>query len=149
MAVQTTAGLTIELTSALPATVDQAGFEAVTGFTKLGSVESFGEFGDTYTPVTFLPLDDPRLQKYKGSVDPGDPTLALAIDRADGGQIVAKAALASYDDYSFKLTYQDGSIDYFLGKVMSFTTNPSGSDNILMGSMATGINSQIVEVAAP
>ena len=146
MAVQTSAGITLELSATLPATFDSAGFEAVTGLELVGEIESIGEFGIVYNPVTFTALSDRRVRKFKGSYDPGEPGIALAIDRDDAGQQLARTALASDDDYTIKITYQDGSADYFTGKVMSFTTNPSSVDNILMGNMNIGVNSDPVEV---
>ncbi|NLV23886.1 MAG: hypothetical protein GXY54_03760 [Deltaproteobacteria bacterium] len=50
-------------------------------------------------------------------------SLQLALDESDVGQDMMETALASDDDYSFKLELQSGSIRYFRAKVMSFKTN--------------------------
>lgn len=146
MAVQTSAGITLAISAALPATNDAAGFEALTDFETVGEIESIGEYGIVYNPITFTALGDRRVRKFKGSYDPGEPGIALAIDRDDTGQLLARTALADDADYSFKVTFQDGDIDYYQGKVMSFTTNPSSVDDILMGNMNIGINSDPVAV---
>ena len=148
MAVQTSAGIKLSISSSLPATNDESGFDALADFDLIGEVESIDAFGITYNNVEFTALDNRRVRKFKGSYDPGTPGITLAIDRSDAGQTTAKAALDSDSDYSFKIEYQDGSIDYYVGKVMSFTTNPGGVDNIVMGNMTIGINDDPVEVAA-
>lgn len=148
MGAQTSAGTSIALSAAAPATYDAVGFAALT-FTDLGEVTNIGEFGRVYNLVTHNPLATRRTEKFKGSFDDGSLSLDLAVDSVDAGQILAKAALASDDSYSFEVTFQDGSIAYFSAQTMSFTTNVQGVDAILSGSMAIEVDNDIVEVAAP
>ena len=144
MTAQTSAGTSIALSASAPATYDAVGFAALT-FTALGEVTNIGEFGRVYNLVTHNPLATRRTEKYKGSFDDGSLSLDLAVDRTDAGQILAKAALASDDSYSFQVTYQDGTIDYFSAKTMSFTTNPASVDSILAGSIAIEVDNDIIE----
>ena len=144
MTAQTSAGASIALSASAPATYDAVGFAALT-FTALGEVTNIGEFGRVYNLVTHNPLATRRTEKYKGSFDDGSLSLDLAVDRTDAGQILAKAALASDDSYSFQVTYQDGTIDYFSAKTMSFTTNPASVDSILAGSIAIEVDNDIIE----
>lgn len=148
MGAQTSAGTSIALSAAAPETYDAVGFAALT-FTDLGEVTNIGEFGRVYNLVTHNPLATRRTEKFKGSFDDGSLSLDLAVDSVDAGQILAKAALASDDSYSFEVTFQDGSISYFSAQTMSFTTNVQGVDAILSGSMAIEVDNDIVEVAAP
>jgi len=148
MAIQTSAGASIAIASGLPATNDEAGFEALS-FDTIGEVESIGEYGIVYNEVNYTALNNRRVRKFKGSYNPGNSDISLAIDKDDAGQTAAKAALNSDAEYSFQITFQDGSIDYYTGRVMSFTTNISGVDNMTMGNMQIGVNSEFVEVAAP
>jgi hypothetical protein len=144
---QSSAGTTISLSAALPATYNAAGFAALT-FTALGEVTNIGEFGKVYTLITHNPLATRKTKKLKGSYNNGSATLALAIDRDDAGQILANTASDSDAAYSVKVVYQDGAIDYFTALVMSFTTNIAGVDDILSGSINIELDDDIVPVAA-
>jgi hypothetical protein len=144
---QSSAGTTISLSAALPATYNAAGFAALT-FTALGEVTNIGEFGKVYTLITHNPLATRKTEKLKGSYNNGSATLALAIDKDDAGQILATTASDSDAAYSVEVVYQDGSIDYFTALVMSFTTNIAGVDDILSGSINIELDDDIVPVAA-
>lgn len=146
MAVATSAGSKIAISIPLPATQDDTGYEALT-FEDIGEVESIDEYGITYNPVTFTALADRRTRKFKGSYDPGDPTVSIAIDRDDAGQDDCRTALNQDENVAFSVTYQDGTIDYFEAKVLSFTTNVGSVEDITMASMQIGINSDLVTVA--
>ena len=148
MTVATSAGATIGISVSLPAGDEQTDFEALS-FDLIGEVESIAEYGTTYNPVTFTALADRRVRKFKGSYDNGDPTLSIGLDRDDAGQQAAITARDQDADVAFAVTYQDGSIDYFTGKVMSFTRNIGSVENITMANMSIGINSDFVEVDAP
>ena len=90
-----------------------------------------------------------RTIKRKGSYNDGTMTLQLALDRDDAGQILAKTALGSDANQAIRLTYQDGSKDYFSAMVMSFKTNVGSVDQILSGSINLEINTDIIPVALP
>lgn len=134
MSWQTTAGTTIGISAGSPATFDAAGYGNL-AFTTIGEVTSFGEFGRTYAGVTHNPVGSRGTQKKKGSYNEGALQLALAIDHDDAGQTLATTALDDDADYSFCITFQDGSKDYFTGQVMSFTKNPSSVDSALTGNI--------------
>lgn len=144
--VMTSAGATLALSAGLPATNDKAGFAALS-FTELGEVTDFGGIGRVYNLVTHNPVKTRKTEKFKGSYNEGSQTVGLGIDRDDPGQVLAKTALDSDDNYSFRITYQDGSIDYYEGKVMSFETSIGSNDQIVTGSIAIELDSQIVEIA--
>jgi hypothetical protein len=145
MAVQTTAGTIIAVDNALPATYDQAGFEALS-YDTVGEIIEIGEFGKEYALVTLNTLEDRKTQKFKGSYNNGSIGLQLAIDTADTGQTTMKALRDLDTSGSFKVTYQDSTVDYFTGKVMSYKKNVGASDSILSASVTVEIDSDVVNV---
>lgn len=144
----TSAGTTIKVDSALPATNDASGFEALTGFKLIGEVTDLGEFGREYNLVTHNPLGDRRTVKRKGSYNDGSVTMALGRVPADTGQAVLVTAVDDDASYSFEVTLQDGTIFYFTGQVMSYTANVGSVDQITSGSVTIEIDNDIIEVAA-
>jgi hypothetical protein len=138
MALGTVAGTLIGISAATPATFNVAGYAALT-FTNIGSIEDGGEHGRVYNEVTFNPIDTRGTRKYKGSFNEGNKTLSIGYDSDDAGMVLLKAALASDGDYSFKVTYPDGDIDYFQAKVMTLSKATGGVDSIRMASVELSI----------
>lgn len=153
--VETVAGTRIYISATTPETFDQAGYESTDiVFAEIGEITDGGEHGREYALVTHQPIATRGVQKYKGSFNEGTKTLQLALDRDDAGQVIVKAALASDNDYSFKVAYQGGDIDYFQAKVMSFKKATSGVDSIRSATITLEITSSsagvgVVEVTAP
>jgi hypothetical protein len=140
MTAQTSAGTTLGISAGSPVTFNEVGFEALAPFTLIGEITDItGDLGRVYSLVTHNPLASRATEKYKGSYNSGSATISLAIDRSDAGQILAKAALTSDADYSFCITFQDGSKTYFRGKVMSFPTTPGSVDSIKAGTITIEI----------
>lgn len=154
MAVQTAAGTTIAISAQTPATFDAAGYIAIdSSFKTIGEVTDAGTHGRTYAEVTHNPIGSRGTMKFKGSFNEGNKTLQLALDYDDEGQALAKTALDDDDDYSFAVTYPDGSIDYFQAKVMSFTKTVSTVDSIVTATIELSITTDssgvgIIEVSA-
>lgn len=138
----TSAGTTLGISATLPATFDATGFNALT-HTLIGEITSIdGDIGRVYNSVTHNPLATRATVKKKGSYQSGSVTIQLAIDNADAGQVIAQAALLSDNNYSFKLTLQNGDIIYFQGMVMSFPLNAGGVDAITTGTITVEITAQ-------
>lgn len=140
MTVRSSAGSTIAITAAAPATFNAAGYTALT-FTEIGEVTDLGEFGREYNLITHNPLKTRSTVKLKGSYNEGSITLGLALDTKDAGQVLAKAASQSDANYYFKLTTQNGDVYYFPAQVMSFKVNVSGVDAISSASITLEITS--------
>lgn len=141
MGAMTSAGTFLGITASAPATFDETGFEALT-YTEIGEVTDIGgDIGRVYALVTQQPLKTRATRKFKGSFNSGNMTLQLALDRDDAGQVLAKAALLSDNDYSFCLTLQDGSKTYVRGKVMSFPINVGSVDSITTATITIEITS--------
>lgn len=164
MAVNTAAGSTFSIgpQTAYATTVDWsepeediiAAFEALT-WTKIGSVEDLGEFGDEASEITFSSLDDRRVQKFKGTFDAGTVTVQTGSDPTDAGQLAMIEAFATDFDYPFRVTLNDAltvggtpTTLYFAGKVMSKRRNVGDVENVVRQSFPVGINTEIIEVPA-
>ncbi|AIL60936.1 hypothetical protein [Pseudomonas alkylphenolica] len=127
-------------------------------YIELGEVEDLGEFGDTFSSVTFTSLRDGRVRKYKGTADAGDLTVTVGLDNGDAGQVALKGAHKdrSKGDYNIKITLNDGDPDanpvinpttfYFRGKVMNNTVAAGSADNVVRRNVTIGINSDILEL---
>lgn len=145
MAASTTAGTTFAVSASLPATYDSTGFAALT-YTACGEITDIGEFGKEYQLVTHTPLATRKTEKFKGSYNNGSLALQMASDTNDAGQGLLVTALGSDNSYSVKITHQNGDIDYFTGKVMSYRVAVGGADSIKAATVAIEIDSNIVSV---
>jgi len=143
----TSAGTTIGISAVLPATNTESGYEALT-FTDVDEVVDLGEFGRVYSVVNHNPLGTRATVKRKGSFNDGAVTMQLARVPADAGQTILQTALDDDDDYAFKVTLQDGTVQYFSAQVISYTTNVGSVDQITGASVTLEINSEegIIEV---
>lgn len=129
--VETVAGTLLYITQQTPSTFNAAGYEATTmNWVLIGEVTDAGEHGREYALVTHQPIASRGTQKFKGSFNEGSKALQLGLDQDDAGQVVLQAAVASDNDYSFKVVYQGFDIDYFQAKVMTFKKAASGVDTI-------------------
>ena len=138
MAIGTVAGTAVSISSAAPATFDTTGYAALT-WTVVGNIEDGGEHGREYAEVTFNPIDTRGTRKFKGSFNEGSKTLSLAYDSDDAGMVILKTALASDADFSFKVAYPGGDIDYFQAKVLTLTKATGGVDTMRMASVSLSI----------
>lgn len=152
MTVRSSAGTTLKISAAIPATFDSIGYAALT-YTTIGEITDLGEFGREFALVTHNPIGSRGTVKLKGSFNEGQISTTMGLDTDDAGQILAKAASLSDNDYSFTLTTQNGDKYYFQAKVMSFKVNPASVDSVTTASMTlelttTSAGVGIVEVLA-
>jgi len=145
MAVMTSAGSTISIGAALPATYDEAGYAAVT-WTVVGEVTDLGEFGTEYNLVSHTSLGQRQTKKFKGSFNNGSLQLQMGRDTSNTGQTALRTALASDSSYAFKVTLQDGTEIYFTAKVMSYKTAVGSVDQITGATTTLEVDSDILEV---
>lgn len=142
----TSAGTKLYTTSSAPATYSSAGFAALT-WTEVGEIVNLGDFGRTYNVVNHIQLGSRKTVKLKGSYNEGNLNLQLARAPGDVGQAKLVTALGVDTSYSFKVVLQDGTIMYFSGQVVNYTTNVGASDQIVGASCVIEINNDIIEVA--
>ena len=152
MAVRSSAGTTVSISAATPATFNEAGYEALT-FTAIGEVTDVGEFGREYALITHSPVATRATTKLKGSFNEGSISLTFGFDDDDAGQALLSTASGSDDNYSFRVVLQDGTTYYFQAQVMSFKTTVGGVDAITGGTATLEITSNsagvgVVKVAA-
>ncbi|PTR17501.1 hypothetical protein C8R31_101665 [Nitrosospira sp. Nsp2] len=152
MSVRTSAGTTLKISAAAPATFDAAGYAALT-FTNVAEITDLGEFGREYALVTHNPIGSRGTVKKKGSFNEGTMALKLGLDTDDAGQILIKAASLSDNDYSFQITSQNGDKYYFQAQVMNFKVGlstvdavTSASVNLELTSSSAGVG--VIEVLA-
>ena len=147
----TFAGTKISISAGQPATYDAAGFGAVTSFSVIGEVTTApGSGGKTFEDVAYNVLSDRATKHLKGTFDQAEQTLTVIDDRSDAGQTLAKAALDSDSEYSFKVEYSNGEIDYFLALVTGYEGEGGDANAIRQSTMTFRRNWQgVVEVASP
>jgi hypothetical protein len=115
MAYITYIGATVAVSAAVPATVDQAGFAALT-YTAVGSITEWGEVGDSSEDVTETTLAG-RTNHANGALDGGSVAFTILSNGTDAGQTILKTKNNTNDEVSVKITDPDGQITYFFGKV--------------------------------
>jgi hypothetical protein len=138
--VETVAGTIISISAEQPNTFDASGY-AGTGmnWVPIGEITDGGEHGREFALVTHMPIASRGTQKFKGSFNEGQKTIQLAVDNDDAGQVIAQAAVNSDNDYSIKVAYQGGDIDYFQAKIMSYKKATAGVDSIRSATMVMEI----------
>lgn len=103
---------TYAISASLPSTYDAAGYGATTiTYTTIGKVEQFPEFGATREVNKFVPVAG-DVEYAKGTPEYGSGQMIMADVPANAGQVILKAADASSNHYSMKITYPDGEIHY-------------------------------------
>ncbi len=152
MTVQTAAGCKLSISDAASTAANQTAFEAET-FIEVGEISDLGEFGAEFSTITHTSLSDRIVRKFKGTEDPGSLQLQLGYDPDDTGQAECKTALASDNEWAFKVELNDSAgvsptTFYFRGRVMSFKRQPGGPESIVTAQCNIGINTRPIEVAA-
>ena len=103
---------TYAISATLPATYDPAGYGATTiTYTAIGKVSQFLPYGSKRQVTKFNPIAG-GVEKTKGTPDYGSGDMQMADVPADAGQVILKAAEASQNHYSIKVTYSDGEVHY-------------------------------------
>ena len=118
----TSAGSKIYISAGVPATIDAAGFGALT-YTQIGDVSDLGAIGPAYANVEHIPVDTGTKNKFKTILDNGSMALKGARVTTDAGQSLLITAASSYAAYSFKIVLQNGAIIYAQALVDSYKTN--------------------------
>ena len=147
MTVRTSAGTTIKISAGVPATFNQAGYAALT-YTTIGEVTDLGEFGREYNLVTHNPVGNRGTVKKKGSFNEGSISMQVGLDTDDAGQILAKTASGSDNDYAFELMTQNGDKYYFQAQVAVGSVDSITSATITLEIQTSSTGVGVVEVLA-
>ena len=139
-----TSGTTIAVSASLPGTYDSTGFAALV-YTDTGEVTDIGEYGKEYNLISHNPIGDRKTYKFKGNYNNGSLSLQMASAPADAGQAILITALDSDTSISVEITHQNGDIDYFTSKVMSYRVAVA-AESIKTASTTLEIDSDIVAV---
>ena len=150
MAKQTSTGVVLSVVDALPATFDSTGYGAL-AWVEVGQLIDLPEYGPSVTVVESNPLKTGITEKFAGFTNYGSVALGLEWDLADAGQTILSDAInpgGAFVPHSFKIEYNDGTVEYFHGGVFSYTRS-AGSANSMVGStVQVEINSEVVSVPA-
>lgn len=119
-------GAVIGAVVATPATVDAAGFGALT-YVTIGKIATWGEVGDTSGDVA-IDLLEGRIEHVNGAKDGGEIPFAFRSDN-DAGQTLLRNNNNTNNEVSFKITDPDGQIAYFYGKVANVRDNERSSSS--------------------
>lgn len=150
MSFSLTGGTTASIVQGAPATLDAAGFGALT-YVKIGEIESYSAFGNTANLSPFTSVDDSLERQEVGSVSAGTLTLTCALDEADAGQAICDAAVDTTDpsfrsDFSLEIVLPSGTIVYYLCKISSSTIEPADVNAVIRSTITLPLNSNKVVV---
>jgi hypothetical protein len=145
---QTIAGSKIYISATLPATEDQAGYEALT-FTEIGGATDSPSTGISANNVTYDLLSEGFTSNRKGQKTYGTGTVNYAEVPVDAGQVIVQAAVVSNNNYAFAISDQNGNFKYLQGIVQSAPASGGTADTIQAITMTIQWNSATVFVAAP
>jgi hypothetical protein len=149
MAKMTSTGVLLGVSAAEPATFDGAGYAALT-WTNVGELIDLPEFGPTVQVVESNPLATGITEKRNGFINFGSVSLGLELDMDDAGQIILEAGVtvppAAYVEHSFRVTYPDGTIEYFSGGIFSYTRAPGSANSMIGSTVQVEINTPIIRV---
>ncbi len=131
MGITTTAGSTLRVVAAQPATYDVAGYATLfAAGVVVGEITDLGMIGRKYTPVKHNPVGSRGVKKLKGSFDEGQMSIKLALDTQNSGQILMDAGSKLDNDYSFEVAALNGNKWYFQAQIMDWTTEFGSVDSI-------------------
>jgi hypothetical protein len=133
----------------------QAEYEAQS-WTEIGEVEDIGEFGDQWNTTEFAALADGRVRRFKTTKDAGTLNLVVGFSSGNAGQAAVKAAFASKNNYTVKITLNDAGTGspsspttfYFRAQVLGDRLVVGKNDNVVRKNIPLAINSDLIEVAA-
>ena len=149
---RTADGTIMEVSSGLPATVDETGYSALT-FTEVGEVVDIGEKQITFASVATYNLSGRDVSYLKGSRDRGETPITVDNDRTDAGQIILRDHHNGSNidaPLSVKVTHQNGDVEYYQAKVFSFNDQQLAQDTVYRATVSMRIEPQTeVFVAAP
>jgi hypothetical protein len=146
--VATITDATFAISASLPVTYDAAGYAATTiTYTEIGKVSQFPTYGSKRAVQKWNPIKGP-VEKIKGTPDYGDGDLQMADIPADPGQVILKAAEASPNHHSLKVTYSDGEVHYLDVLVASWELSGGKEGDPLIRTASIAICKAPVVVAA-
>ena len=145
--VQTFVDSVISITAGLPATQTTTDYDGLT-WTVVGQVTSWTPGGRSHTLTPSNPVNQRSTDYYKGTNSQSSDSFTVNRDDDDAGQVIALTAEGSDADFSYKVAYQDGSIDYFQGIVGSYITGAGDGNAIVSQVLSVQRTKNTVTAAA-
>lgn len=149
--VESNTGILLAISSGIPSTYDQAGYEStdqIPTWQTIGQVETVGPHGVTRQIIEFTPIDTGVISKSGGSKNYGNMDIVIGDIPADAGQVIVKTASESNAHYSVKLTYPDGAVHYIDSIVYKFEYTGGGANDISKVNAGFALTRAPVVVAA-
>ncbi len=144
-------GKKLYIATGLPATFDQAGYEAQT-WVQVKGVEDMGEIGVTHATISVNDLEAGRTYNKKGAATGTSTNVTLRNLPGDAGQAALKAACADVsatnDEYSYYAEDQAGAIEYWSGSAHSWNHRRSGLNTSAGFTCTIENDTDVVYVAA-
>ncbi len=134
------------ISASLPATYDPTGYAALT-YTTIDRVSTFPEFGAQSNVNEFVPISGP-VEYIKGARRFGTGDVIVADVPADPGQVLMKAAEASQNHYSIKITYPDSEVHYLDVIVSSWKLSGASEGTVMTRTATVSLGRDPVIVAA-
>lgn len=135
-------------TTAQNADLTATEFGALT-YVNIANVGNLGERGANTNIVSYDTWNTRVTLKGKGITNAGDPQLEVAVDLTDPGQIALAAAGASLrDNYAFRVTRADGSLQYFRGLVTGPNEPGGRNEDFVLHVYTLALNQLPIDVAA-
>lgn len=139
------AGTKIYISAGVPATLNQAGYEALT-YTEIKEVATIGPSGEVMGEIKFNPLGDPTTIKRKSNSDSGSISLKGGYAPTDAGQALLLAASLVRAEYAIKLVYANGNVQYGQGLVLGYQVDPQTSGAITMFDSNIALSGYLIRV---
>lgn len=129
----TVANTKLFVSVAAPATLDAAGFAALT-WTEVGSITNVGNvLGRTYSTASLSTVSDSQEREKKGTFKLPNAQFECAWIENDAGQVIINNASRDNSIPSFKLQKQNGTKRYFTAQVLEFVENNGTGNDAVKG----------------
>lgn len=139
---------TYAISASLPATYDGAGYAATTiTYTAIGKVSDFIAYGSTRSVNEWIPIAG-AVEYTKGAPRYGTGDIMMGDIPADAGQVILKAAEASANHYSLKITYPDTEVHYLDIIVSAWQLDPAKEGAAMVRKATVSVCKAPVVVAA-
>ena len=145
-------GTTIAIATGVPATFDEAGYEAMS-FVNIVGLVSIGELGDEHESISVPDLTAGRIRTLKGAAT--GTTVAIALRAPLSGEVVtgqtnAKTAATANggQEHSFRILDASGNAEYVSGVAMSWKRSERSTSSYEGYSFSLTANYPVVYVAA-
>jgi hypothetical protein len=137
-------GTLIAVSAATPATVDSAGFGALS-WTTVNGVITWGSHGDQSNDIP-IPQLAGRILHRNGGVDGGEIPFTTMHVASDAGQGILRSNANGSTTVSVRRTEPDGQIVYYHGVIANFRANEATNQTYKGNSGVVRVNSAVVIV---